>query len=51
MASAKANHVEPFADVLDLLIQLSRNAPPPVITLLPDAWLPTHANSHRCWWR
>lgn len=41
MASAKANQVELFAYVRDLLGQLSRNAPPPVTTLLPDAWLAT----------
>ena len=51
MASAKANRVEPFAYVRDLLVQLSRNAPPPVTTLLPDAWLATHPESHRCWSR
>ncbi len=39
MASAKANQVEPFAYVRDLLVQLSRHSPPAVAALLPDAWL------------
>jgi hypothetical protein len=51
MASAKANLVEPFAYLRDLLVQLSRNSPPLVTTLLPDAWLATHPESHRCWSR
>ena len=51
MASAKANHVEPFAYVCDLLTQLSRNMPPAVVTLLPDAWLAAHPESRRCWSR
>ena len=42
MASAMANQVEPFADVRDLLAQLSRNAPPPGTTLLRNVWLSTH---------
>ena len=50
-ASAKANQVEPVAYVRNLLVQSSRHAPPPVTTLLPDAWLPTHPDSHRCWSR
>ena len=36
MASAKANRVEPFAYVRDLLSQLSGCSPPAVSTLLPD---------------
>jgi hypothetical protein len=51
MASAKANQVEPFAYVRDLLNQLSRCSPPAVATLLPDAWLAAHPESHRCWTR
>lgn len=51
MAGAKANQVEPFAYVRVLLIQLSRNAPLLVTTLLPDAWLPMRRDSHRCWSR
>ena len=51
MASAKANQVEPFAYVRDLLVQLSRYSPPAVATLLPDAWLAAHPESRRCWSR
>ena len=51
MASAKANQVEPFAYVRDLLTQLSRNTPPAVGALLPDAWLAAHPDSRRCWSR
>jgi hypothetical protein len=51
MASAKANQVEPFAYVCDLLTQLSRNTPPAVVALLPDAWLGAHPESRRCWSR
>jgi transposase len=48
MASAKANQVEPFAYVRDLLVQLSRHSPPAVATLLPDAWLAAHPEACRC---
>jgi transposase len=51
MASAKANQVEPFAYVRDLLGELSYNAPPPVRKLLPDAWLATHPECRRRWSR
>ncbi len=51
MASAKANQVEPFAYVRDLLSQLSGCSPPAVATLLPDAWLAGHPESRRCWSR
>ena len=51
MASAKANQVEPFAYVCDLLIQLSRNTSPAVAALLPDTWLATHSEARRCWSR
>jgi transposase len=51
MASAKANQVEPFAYVRDLLSQLSGCSPPAVAKLLPDAWLATHPESRRCWSR
>ena len=51
MASAKANQVEPFAYVRDLLSQLSGRSPPAVATLLPDAWLAAHPESRRCWSR
>lgn len=48
MASAKANQVEPFAYVQDLLNQLSGCSPSAVATLLPDAWLMAHPESRRC---
>ena len=51
MASAKANQVEPFAYVRDLLIQLSRNSPPAVAALPPNTWLAAHPESRRCWSR
>jgi transposase len=51
LASAKANQVEPFAYVRDLLRQLSGCSPPVVATLLPDAWLAVHPESRRCWSR
>jgi transposase len=51
MASAKANQVEPFAYVRDLLIQLSSNSPPRVPALLPNAWLTAHPEARRCWSR
>ena len=51
LASVKANQVEPFAYVRDLLTQLSRNTPPAVVTLLPGSWLAAHAESCRCWSR
>jgi hypothetical protein len=51
MASAKANQVEPFAYVRDLLSQLSRCSPPAVATLLPDSWLGAHPESRRWWSR
>ena len=51
MVSAKANQVEPFAYVRDLLVQLSRNSPPAVAALLPDTWLATNPEARRCWSR
>jgi hypothetical protein len=51
MASAKANQVEPFAYVRDLLSQLSGCSPPAFAELLPDAWLVAHPESRRCWSR
>jgi hypothetical protein len=39
LASAKANQVEPFAYVRDLLVQLSGYSPPAGAVRLPDAWL------------
>jgi transposase len=51
LASAKANQVEPFAYVRDLLVQLSGHSPPAAETLLPDAWLTAHPEARRCWSR
>jgi hypothetical protein len=51
MASAKANHVEPFAYVRDLLARLSCSSMPVAATLLPNAWLASHPASRRCWSR
>ena len=51
MAGAKANQVEPFAYVRDLLSQLSGCLPPAVATLLPDAWLAAHPEFRRSWSR
>jgi hypothetical protein len=48
MASAKANQVEPFAYVRDLLCQLSGCSPPAVATLLPDTWMAAHPGFRRC---
>ena len=50
-ASAKANQVEPFAYVRDLLVQLSGHSPPAAAGLLPDAWLTAHPEARRCWSR
>lgn len=51
MASAKANQVEPFAYVRDLLVQLSANRPDDLSELLPDQWLQTHPEARRRWSR
>ena len=51
MASAKANQVETFAYVCDLLVQLSRHSPPAVAALLPNTWLAGYRESRRCWSR
>lgn len=51
MASAKANQVEPFAYVRDLLVQLSGKSPGELAELLPDAWLKSHPGSRRRWSR
>ena len=47
MASAKANQVEPFAYVRDLLVQLSRHSPPAIAALLPNTWLAAHPEFRR----
>ena len=48
LASAKANQVEPFAYVRDLLVQLSGHSPPAAAVLLPDVWLTAHSEARRC---
>jgi hypothetical protein len=45
MASAKANQVEPFASVHDLLVQFSGKRPDDLSVLLPDEWLKTHPDA------
>jgi hypothetical protein len=51
MASAKANQVEPFGYLRDLLRQLSGCLPHAVALLRPDVWLAAHPKSRRCWSR
>ena len=58
--SAKANDVEPWAYVRDVLTTLAAsssrtmsNAPDEAVllTLLPDVWLARHPEAHRRWSR
>ena len=49
LASTKANQVEPFAHVRDLLVQSSGHSPPAAAALRPDAWLTAHPEA-RCRW-
>ncbi len=51
LASAKANQVEPFAYVRNLLVQISGDPPEDLSDLLPDHWLQTHAEAQRRWSR
>lgn len=51
MASAKANQVEPFAYVQDLLVQISGEPPDDLSDMLPDQWLQKHPDARRCWSR
>jgi transposase len=57
MASCKANSVEPWAylrDLLTLLARVADNEPTPpehLAPLLPDAWLATHPQHRRQWSR
>jgi transposase len=51
MASAKANQVEPFAYVRDLLVRLSSQPPIDLSGLLPDEWLKMHPEARRRWSR
>lgn len=51
MASAKANQVEPFAYVRDLLGQFSGKRLDDLTALLPDEWLKTPLEARRRWSR
>lgn len=54
MASCKANQVEPFAYVRDVLWRLAADHPSSASALddlLPDAWLTSHPEAHRAWSR
>jgi transposase len=54
MASCKANSVEPWAYLRDMLTRLSNQAQPPsesLAILLPDAWLQFHPDHRRTWAR
>jgi len=51
LPSSKANQVEPFACVRDLLVQLSGHSPPAAAALFPDAWPKAHLVVCRSWSR
>lgn len=54
MASCKANSVEPWAYLRDMLTRMSDQAQPPsesLASLLPDAWLQSHSDHRRTWSR
>ncbi len=51
MASCKANQVEPFTYLRDLLVQLPGNSPRSTDGLLPDVWLESHPEARRKWSR
>jgi hypothetical protein len=51
MASAKANQVEPFAYVRDLVDTFSKEPEPDLAWLLPNAWLAAHPDARRNWSR
>jgi len=54
MASCKANQVEPFAYIRDMLSRLCVEEPTGdsrLDALLPDAWLRNHPEAHRAWSR
>ena len=57
MASCKANQVEPWAYIRDMITELAkqpRGVTPPsplLASLLPDAWLATHPEDYRPWSR
>lgn len=51
MASAKANQVEPFAYIRELLNRLSGDSVHDYAELLPNAWLAVHPKAPREWSR
>lgn len=51
MASAKANQVEPFAYVRDMIIRVSSDETSDMSKLLPDEWHRSHPEHHRQWSR
>jgi hypothetical protein len=51
MASAKANQVEPFAYVRDLVHTFANDSQPDLTRLLPNAWLAAHPEARRNWSR
>lgn len=51
MASAKANQLEPFAYVRDLIDCFSKESESDLTRLLPNTWLATHPEARRNWSR
>ena len=51
LASAKANQVEPFAYVRDLIATFASDSDPDLTRLLPTAWLTNHPDARRNWSR
>jgi len=47
MASCKANEVEPFAYLRDVLARITDHAVDRLEELLPDQWLKQHPEAHR----
>ena len=51
MASAKANQVEPFAYVRDLIDTFANDSEPDLTRLLPNIWIAAHPEARRDWSR
>jgi transposase len=51
LASAKANQVEPFAYVRDVVDTFAENPQPDLTRLMPNLWLANHPESQRNWSR
>jgi len=51
LASAKANQVEPFAYVRDLIVTFASDSQPDLTRLLPNIWLADHPDARRNWSR